>query len=187
MKNQTVYTKIGLIISILCFGCICGFSQTSENYAVQQSVADMAGALSHSDAYSISDCVGQSSGVGVTAGANYVASIGFLNKGTLETGIEDEPDLMPSCFRLMQNYPNPFNPTTVLHFEVPTASHITITVWDVLGREVNRIYDERTEPGWHQIIWDGKNQSKRPVATGIYFFRMQVEQFVQVRKGMLLK
>jgi glycosidase len=85
--------------------------------------------------------------------------------------------LTPSVFVLHQNYPNPFNPGTTIRFELPKTSHVTLTVYDILGREVSVLLDESRNAGVHELQFDASG-----LASGIYFYRLQAEGFVQTRK-----
>ena len=85
-------------------------------------------------------------------------------------------------FKLDQNYPNPFNPTTSIKFELPKSSHISLSVYDVLGREVSVLVNEKMEAGIHEVKFDGAN-----VASGVYFYRLQTGDLVQSKRLLLLK
>lgn len=89
---------------------------------------------------------------------------------------------LPRKLSLLQNYPNPFNPMTRIDFFLPKASYITITIFDVLGKEIAILMSERSIEGTHSIFWDA---SAYP--SGMYFYRIQSEREVAVRKMILLK
>jgi hypothetical protein len=98
------------------------------------------------------------------------------------------PSAQPREFALRQNIPNPFNPTTAIGYDVPAGgADVTIGVYDVAGRLVRTLVDERRPAGSHRVTWDGRDASRQPVATGVYFCRMQAGSFVQTRKMVLLK
>jgi hypothetical protein len=98
------------------------------------------------------------------------------------------PTTDPERFALRQNTPNPFNPTTEIGYDIPTGGgKVTIRVYDVAGRLVRTLVDERRPAGRHAVPWDGRNAGGEPVATGVYFYRMQAGSFVQTRKMVLLK
>ncbi|MCZ6775576.1 MAG: T9SS type A sorting domain-containing protein, partial [Ignavibacteria bacterium] len=80
------------------------------------------------------------------------------------------------------NYPNPFNPTTTLSYQIPQAGNVTLKVYDVLGREVVTLVDEHQVQGRYAVKLDGRN-----MASGVYFYRLQVHDFVAVKKMLLLK
>ena len=89
---------------------------------------------------------------------------------------------LPAGFLLSQNYPNPFNLSTTIKFELPRASQVNLSVFDLLGREVSVLVNERSEAGVHEVTFDGSN-----LASGVYFYRLQAGTYVETRKLLLLK
>ena len=98
----------------------------------------------------------------------------------------DEP-LLPDEYKLYQNYPNPFNPITEIKFHLPRASDVNLDIYNILGRKVKTLLSGRFEPGFRQVTWDGTDYSGRNVASGIYFYRIEANDFVASRKMLLLK
>ncbi len=96
--------------------------------------------------------------------------------------IRTNPNVIPGEFRLEQNYPNPFNPKTVVSSQLSVVSNVKLVVYDVLGREVAVLVNERRGPGRYQDSFDGSK-----LATGVYIYRMTAGSFVQSRKMLLLK
>lgn len=96
--------------------------------------------------------------------------------------LSDVGNSMPQEFYLAQNYPNPFNPTTTFEFALPTAQHVTLTVYNVLGQNVSTLVDENMNAGVHQITWDASD-----VSSGVYFYRLNANDKTETRKMMLLK
>jgi hypothetical protein len=89
---------------------------------------------------------------------------------------------VPKVFALQQNYPNPFNPSTTIKFEMPRASHVNLTVFDVLGREVSWLVNERRNAGVHEVKFDGSN-----LVSGVYFYRLQTGDYLASKKMLILK
>jgi hypothetical protein len=89
---------------------------------------------------------------------------------------------MPVVFALEQNFPNPFNPTTVVRYQVPAVSDVRIVVYDMLGREVGVLVNERKPPGTFEVKWDGTR-----FATGVYVCRMIAGEYVKTRRMLLIK
>ncbi|MBM2841882.1 MAG: hypothetical protein HW412_2410, partial [Bacteroidetes bacterium] len=89
---------------------------------------------------------------------------------------------LPGEFKLYQNYPNPFNPTTIVRYQIPINSRVSLKVFDILGREVATLVSEAKQPGTHSVQWDASG-----VASGVYFYRLQAGDFVQTRKLLLLR
>lgn len=90
--------------------------------------------------------------------------------------------------RTLKNVPNPFNPSTTISFELAAAARATLDVFDVNGRFIRRLVDARLASGTHQAPWDGADEHGRPVASGVYFYRLSVDGgVVATRKMALLK
>ncbi len=97
------------------------------------------------------------------------------------TGVAPEGQL-PAEFRLDQNYPNPFNPSTTISFALPAARHVTLIVYDMLGREVERLVDELLPAGFHSAVWNASRYS-----SGVYIYRIQAGENHAVGRMILLK
>jgi hypothetical protein len=96
--------------------------------------------------------------------------------------VATESDELPSEFGLGQNYPNPFNPSTRIEYAVPVSAHVRITVFDALGRPIASLVDERKTAGYHTAVWTGSS-----LVSGVYYYRMEVGDFVDTRQMTLLK
>jgi hypothetical protein len=88
----------------------------------------------------------------------------------------------PREFELNQNYPNPFNPTTHIEYSVPRTSYVTLKVYNLLGEEVKILYEGYCQPGSYAATLDGNG-----LASGIYFYRLETENFVGTKKLVLLR
>ena len=97
------------------------------------------------------------------------------------TGVE-ENKIQLNKFALNQNYPNPFNPETVISWQLAIRSQVSLKVFDVLGNEVSTLANEEMEAGIHRISFNGEN-----LASGIYFYQLKTNGFIQNRKMILLK
>ncbi len=91
---------------------------------------------------------------------------------TSTSGVNDGGRLVPDRFALLQNYPNPFNPSTRIDFTVPRASHIRISIFDPLGREITTLVQGEFTRGVYSAVWDGAGTNRTPRASGVYFARM---------------
>jgi len=102
-------------------------------------------------------------------------------------GGETTPEL-PERFALAAAYPNPFNPTVTIRYAVPDGGgHVRIEVYDVAGRIVRVLRNERSEPGYHDVVWHGDVRGGGTAATGIYFVRMMADGVIDTKKIVLVK
>jgi hypothetical protein len=89
-------------------------------------------------------------------------------------------------YSLSQNYPNPFNPSTVINYELPMFSYVTLKVYDLLGREIKTLVDEQENAGNYFVSFDASSTAGG-LPSGIYFYQIQAGNFIQTRKLVLLK
>ena len=99
----------------------------------------------------------------------------------------EKEELRPKSFTLFQNYPNPFNPQTQIRYAIPKDCDVKVTIYNLLGQRVRILVDERQRAGSKTVHWDGKDEQGVEVASGIYFYKIQAEEFVQTKKMLLLK
>jgi hypothetical protein len=102
------------------------------------------------------------------------------------TSVENNPR-MPMSYDLGYNYPNPFNPSTMIPYQVPKKTHVSIVIFDVLGRFVATLVNEEKTQGRYFVEWKGENSSGNQAATGVYFYRMKAGHFEASRKMLLLR
>ena len=93
----------------------------------------------------------------------------------------------PTSFNLLQNYPNPFNPITTLRYDLPETGLVTITIYDMLGRQVKTLIDQTQDAGYRSVIWDATKDYGKPVSAGIYLYKIQAGKYMQTKKMVLLK
>lgn len=93
----------------------------------------------------------------------------------------------PVGYWLYQSHPNPFNSETVISYQLPRKSWVTIKVFNLRGQEIKTLADEEKEPGYFTIHWDGRDSTGGHVVSGTYVYRMKAEGFVQTRKMLLLR
>jgi hypothetical protein len=110
-----------------------------------------------------------------------------------EVGESTEEENRPPVFQLFQNYPNPFNSSTVIWYYLPDVgfqpAEVEITIYNLLGKLVKTLVKARQYPGEHKVLWDGKDDSGKEVASGIYFYRLKVSglELVKPKKMILLR
>ena len=89
---------------------------------------------------------------------------------------------LPNNFKLSQNYPNPFNPNTKIQFAIPQNGIVSLKVYDILGREVKTLVNQSLKAGTYEINWDAATYS-----SGIYFYRLESENYYEAKKMILIK
>ena len=109
-----------------------------------------------------------------------------MNDGTCQSAVKSTPHVSLD-YRLEQNYPNPFNPATRISYSLAQAGHVKLMIYDILGRKVRTIQNQFMTAGSHQIIWNGDTSSGDPVASGIYFYKLEANNHSEIRKMVLLK
>jgi len=104
---------------------------------------------------------------------------------SIPTGVQDGAPAFRNA--LLPNRPNPFNPSTRIEFELARAGQARIRVFDVSGRRVATLLDGNLAAGWHTAFWSGRDDGGRPVASGVYLYRVEAAGFTRTRKMALLK
>jgi plastocyanin len=122
-------------------------------------------------------------------GTHYYVCFNHANLGmkgiidvNAQTGVAVRDARIPSTYSLEQNFPNPFNPATTISFSLPTAQQVTLEVFDVIGRQVGVLVNERKEPGSYTFTFDASG-----LPSSVYIYELKAGTFVQVRKMTLVK
>ena len=153
-----------------------GFNM-NENYLSIDNAGDMDGRT-----YISSNGVNYNNSLSGSGDLNLRAKI-----STTSTSIGIQPNTIPAGFELSQNYPNPFNPVTTLRYNLPVATLVNLTVYDMLGREVKTLINQTQDDGYRLIIWDATNDYGKPVSAGIYLYQIQAGEYISTKKMVLLK
>lgn len=106
----------------------------------------------------------------------------FILTGDSPTSVEDTKNTIPGQFVLKQNYPNPFNPSTTIEFSLPTRTNVELIVYNILGKKVAELANGNYESGNYSIVFDAKN-----LPSGVYFYQLKTDNFIQVKKMQLIK
>jgi len=117
-------------------------------------------------------CVGAGGGAPAFTGGDAIASIA--------------PDELPAKFEVHQNFPNPFNPSTEISFYLPEAAHVSVEVFNILGQRITSLLDGQTKAGLTTLTWNINDVTGMPLSSGIYFYRVLVENRDPVTKKMIL-
>lgn len=133
----------------------------------------------------------------IAAGNSYVyrlADVSFSGRTHYHDPVTIEVS-SPGKYELYQNFPNPFNPLTHILYDIPWDSEVTVEIYNLVGQKVAQLVTENQVAGYYKLIWDGRNQQGRQVASGLYLLCLRAdgmndgkkERFVQVKKMMLLR
>ena len=125
--------------------------------------------------------------LGRSPGSNDGGVFVFKNQGTPATAVAADT-ATPTAFTLGANYPNPFNPATTIPLVVPVgARNVDLTIYNVLGQPLRQLWTGPLSAGEHELTWDGRDAQGRPVATGVYVYRVQVGEQTHTRKMVKLE
>jgi len=117
----------------------------------------------------------------VKAVSDYTQNIYENNFGYPIVSVKDNPQIV-SDFKLYQNYPNPFNPLTKISYSVPTASKVTLIVFDILGKEISTLVNEEKPAGEYEVKFDATS-----LPSGTYFYQLKAGSYIQTNKMILIK
>lgn len=98
-----------------------------------------------------------------------------------------QPQSAPKIFTLSSNYPNPFNPTTIIKYQIPEAAHVRLEIFNILGQKIKTLVNQKQRSDFYKIEWDGRNDSGKPVGSGLYFYHIEAESFKATKKMLLLR
>ena len=122
-----------------------------------------------------------------TSGDETFASLGtsVLCLEIMTTGISDEP--ISTVTKLGQNYPNPFNPETTINFSMKESGHVTLEIYNIKGQRVKTLINEFRDAGYYRAIWDGTDDNRILVSSGIYLYKMNEGYQIMLKKMLLVK
>lgn len=92
------------------------------------------------------------------------------------------PNVLPETYTLDQNYPNPFNPSTTIRYSIPHTSNVTLRIYNLLGQVVQTLVSTQQGPGSYVVDFNASR-----LASGLYFYRLETQEFTMSKKMMLLK
>jgi len=101
---------------------------------------------------------------------------------TIQVNVSTTISILPDQYRLNQNYPNPFNHSTVISWQLPISSNVKLSVFNLLGQKVSVLVSEKQQAGHHKVQWDAGQ-----IASGVYYYLIEAENFRQIRKMLLMK
>ncbi|MBM2840241.1 MAG: hypothetical protein HW412_769 [Bacteroidetes bacterium] len=132
---------------------------------------------------------------GTLIGSTGVAGLQAIAMRTDSSGSVDvdegTPSGIPETFVLSRNYPNPFNPATQIRYGLPVQSMVSVTIYNIMGQEITRLYDGSQSAGYHEVVWNGLNAKGVSVASGIYLYKLEARgenrTFSETKRMLLLK
>ncbi len=127
----------------------------------------------------------------VLDGAGYASHVSNITSGVsgydFGSDTDDEETTEPVAFQVEQNYPNPFNPTTHIQYTIPCNCPVSVQIFNILGQLTAGLVDEIQPSGIHTVVWDGTDHQGKPVASGIYVYRVATSGQADTKKMVLLK
>jgi len=104
------------------------------------------------------------------------------------TSVSSElPTFVPETFALQQNYPNPFNPSTTITYDLRQSGDVKLKIYNLLGEEIKTLVNEFKGIGRHAVVWDGTNNNESSIASGVYFYTLEIANLKESKKMLLLK
>lgn len=110
-----------------------------------------------------------------------------VHNKTVEVTTATQVDVVPERYYLAQNHPNPFNPSTSIEFGVKEEGKVTLEIYNVKGQLINTLVNKDFQAGNHSIVWNGTDNANKAVSSGIYFYKLSVNDFSEVKKMTFLK
>jgi hypothetical protein len=133
-----------------------------------------------SNLISIDKTTGEGTVIGPTG---YPLVSGLIMKGTIIVNVDESTTIRtPTDYALVQNYPNPFNPSTMIKYQIPASSNVTLKIYDVLGNEISTLVNEFKPAGFYEVDYNADK-----LTSGVYFYKIEAGKFVQTKKMILLK
>lgn len=166
----------------------CGRAETTSRspHSLRSLTCGAAGSSVQGVSFGVRGTLGQPQAIGVCGDSERIALLGFWKGSAMVTTDVDEMPGTPAA-RLHQNYPNPFNPLTVIRYSVAKASLVEVTIFNVNGQRVKCLVNEFKFPGQHVAFWDGSGERGTKSASGIYFCRLRIGRFSEVKKMVLIR
>ena len=188
IEGNPDYTEIGVFQDDVCIGARVNEAYPIQILAYSTSAEEGGGALSFM-LYSENKGAISVSPAAIHPG-NYNA-----NEPTIEPELygfrmltlKTTDQQIPSVLALHSNYPNPFNPSTTLNFSLPKTALVKLVIYNIRGQQVKNLLNVPLDCGNHSVVWNGRDDSNRPVASGVYFARLEQSGVTKISKMMLMK
>jgi len=165
---------------LVCFFGINGYYTVDAANIIQIDMSGVSG--------EVTCCAANSSYLFI--GAEVTGGSGSIYRKPMDQilAIQDENNEIPQKFSLKQNYPNPFNPQTNIIFNLPQASTISLKIYNIKGEQIKTLIEEqKRSAGEHSMQWNGTDDSNQGVASGIYFIKLQSEEYTNIKRCVFIK
>lgn len=173
-------------LSLLLIASVCSISGRLGAQNAVVSWASLSGgfAMTSAQAGRMLTMSGGQSFVDRLSGPSQILEGGFLVHPLIRNILVSVPerDELPAEISLEQNFPNPFNPSTTIKYQMSEKRHVTLKIYDVLGRDIATLVDGVEEPGYRSVRWDAGS-----LASGVYFYRLDSGTFTSVKKLLLMR
>ena len=182
---------LSVLVFIVFFSTILQWTEDTSawaqnNYRLKTSVIGSAGSSGTGGDKMINGTLGQPAPTGISAEAGTTLFAGFWKSRWLSMVSDVEvPDAVRN--KLFQNYPNPFNPLTTIQYSIAREGNVELVIYNIRGQRVRTLVNESMPVGIYSTTWDGRDNGRRRVATGVYFYHFRTGSFSEVRKMILLK
>ncbi|MFC2088910.1 T9SS type A sorting domain-containing protein [Calditrichota bacterium] len=176
------FNKIYIIYLIFIFGLV-RLHQTAAQNILNRDVLGNGSEILTDSTYSINGTLGQPI-IGVVQNSKHINRVGFFYQpfDILATNINQFITNIPIKFALKQNYPNPFNPSTKIKYDLPKSSKVKIEVFNLIGQKIKTLLNKHTPAGSHEVEFNGTD-----ISSGVYFYKIETEKFIDTKKMVLLR
>ena len=172
-KDLTVRV-VSAVVALLTLSTLVSLTASAQTLVVRGAVTTPSGAARFASVTFVDkgDTTKKTSVLTDTAGRYSINLVTFVSQVAAP----------PSEFRLEQNYPNPFSSSTAISYQLDKPADVTVTVYDILGREIRKFAVGDQAVGTHGMLWDGKNNAGAVVSRGIYFYQLRAQNETRVKK-----
>ena len=189
-KAKKTWLSFSILFFVLFWTTQLLIGQTSGNYKITTSkICSGAAPNQTSTGYKMSSAIGQNTSSPKLQDTEYNLISGFPGIGfniVTEVAVS-EKTLLPNSYQLFQNYPNPFNAETIIEYQLPKESNVTLRIFNSLGQKIITLVNKKQAPGFYSIDWNGKNIHGSKVASGIYIINLEADKFVKSMRILLLQ
>ena len=183
MRKRLLWVVPALILVAALFAAAAAYQPD----AIVRTVVGGAGAPVSGSGIVANGTAGQSGPVGISSGSGKMLHSGFWGPWRSALAAVEMPEAEVLRTELRSNAPNPFNPRTSIEFTLAAAGRVRLEIFDTRGRLIDRLVDEELPAGRHTVVWNGTGPGGRPVASGVYFYRLRADGYESVRKMTLVK